>query len=112
MIDATCPKCGRRFGWQGKMVDRPDCTCGHNFPKAELEAADAELEKSMKELAAQLKAETDALVGEAKQAYVSGRLAALESQSTDIAPKSTPYDGTEFRRFYVRGWRAGQGEKP
>lgn len=39
MIDGNCPKCGKRFGWQGSMIDRPPCPkCGHQIPRAELEA--------------------------------------------------------------------------
>jgi DNA-binding XRE family transcriptional regulator len=53
MIDATCPKCGRRIGWSGKMVDRPKCRrCGHRPPESELAAADLEMEEFEKRLAA------------------------------------------------------------
>lgn len=45
MIDASCPKCGKRFGWSGSMIDRPPCPrCGHQLPKEELEAADAAMD--------------------------------------------------------------------
>jgi predicted nucleic acid-binding Zn-ribbon protein len=44
--DASCPKCGRRFGWVGEMIDRPPCPkCGHQIPKEELQEADEEMEK-------------------------------------------------------------------
>jgi ribosome-binding protein aMBF1 (putative translation factor) len=44
-IDVLCPKCRRRFGWQGRMVDRPPCPrCGHQAPKVDLEAADARMD--------------------------------------------------------------------
>lgn len=33
MNDATCPKCGKRFGWAGEVVDRPPCpNCSHTIP--------------------------------------------------------------------------------
>lgn len=49
--DATCPKCGKRFGWQGNMVDKPQCPkCGHTDDPAELAEADAEMERIKKEL--------------------------------------------------------------
>lgn len=49
MIDASCPKCGRRFGWCGTMANRPACPrCGHRPPQEELEAAEAEM-KAMEE---------------------------------------------------------------
>ncbi len=33
MIDVSCPKCSRRFGWCGEMIDRPPCPrCGHQLP--------------------------------------------------------------------------------
>lgn len=32
-IDATCTKCGRKYGWCGEMKDRPKCPkCGHLEP--------------------------------------------------------------------------------
>lgn len=45
MIDASCPKCGRRFGWCGSMSNRPACPkCGHRPPQEELDSAEAEME--------------------------------------------------------------------
>src|ERR1700737_4030596 len=45
MIDVSCPKCNKRFGWGGDMVDRPPCPkCGYRPPQSELEAADKEME--------------------------------------------------------------------
>ena len=50
MIDVSCPKCGRRFGWCGEMINRPPCPrCGHQLPREELEKADAEM-KAMQEM--------------------------------------------------------------
>ena len=44
MIDAQCPKCGRRFGWFGRMANRPACPrCGNRPPQEELDKADAEM---------------------------------------------------------------------
>ena len=37
-MDATCPKCKRRIGWHGTVLDRPACACGHQIDKAELQA--------------------------------------------------------------------------
>ena len=45
LVDATCPKCRKRFGWAGEMIDRPPCPrCGHQLPLEELKAADEEME--------------------------------------------------------------------
>jgi hypothetical protein len=39
MIDVSCPKCHKRHGYQGEIVDRPPCPrCGHQVPREELEA--------------------------------------------------------------------------
>lgn len=38
MIDVSCPKCRRRFGWAGRVVDRPPCPrCGFMPARADLE---------------------------------------------------------------------------
>lgn len=38
MIDASCLKCRRRFGWAGRVVDRPPCPrCGFMPARADLE---------------------------------------------------------------------------
>ena len=43
-IDARCPKCDRKQGWFGDLKDRPPGPkCGHQVPKAELDAAEAEM---------------------------------------------------------------------
>jgi ribosome-binding protein aMBF1 (putative translation factor) len=40
MIDVSCPKCRRRFGWYGRFVDRPPCPrCDHQIKPADLERA-------------------------------------------------------------------------
>jgi uncharacterized Zn finger protein (UPF0148 family) len=45
MIDASCPKCRRRFGWCGTLANRPACPmCGHRPPQSELDAEAAEME--------------------------------------------------------------------
>ena len=37
MIDTRCQKCGRRFGWPGRVLDAPPCPhCGHRIPAADL----------------------------------------------------------------------------
>ncbi len=39
MLDATCPKCNRRIGWYGTVLDRPACRhCGHQIDRAALQA--------------------------------------------------------------------------
>lgn len=44
-FDDSCPKCRRRFGWQGELTDRPACPkCGHQVPRAELEAGQKEMD--------------------------------------------------------------------
>lgn len=43
--DASCDKCGRRFGWQGELTDRPNCPrCGHRPPDKELADAQAKMD--------------------------------------------------------------------
>lgn len=44
--DARCDNCGKRFGWQGGLADRPRCPgCGHRPSQASLEAAQAEMDR-------------------------------------------------------------------
>ena len=44
MIDVQC-KCGKRFGWAGRMANRPACPrCGDRPPQAELEEADRRMD--------------------------------------------------------------------
>jgi DNA-binding transcriptional regulator YiaG len=39
MIDATCPKCKKRIGWQGSMLDQPACPrCGTQAQVEDLSA--------------------------------------------------------------------------
>ena len=46
MFDASCPKCRKRFGWSGGMLDKPPCPrCGHVTPRAELEAEKARMDR-------------------------------------------------------------------
>jgi DNA-binding XRE family transcriptional regulator len=45
MIDASCPKCRRRFGWAGTMATMPACPgCGYRPPQSELDANAAEMD--------------------------------------------------------------------
>ena len=54
MMDARCPKCGCRIGWRGKAVDRPRCPkCLHQVDRAELEAADRQVEECRLQMLAQ-----------------------------------------------------------
>lgn len=40
LMNARCECCGKRFGWSGRITDRPPCPrCGHRPPQGELEAA-------------------------------------------------------------------------
>lgn len=44
-IDASCPKCGKRFGWCGKLTDMPNCPrCGREPDRAKLAADQAEMD--------------------------------------------------------------------
>lgn len=44
-FDASCPKCGKRFGWSGEITNRPPCPrCGHQIDMAALEADQKEME--------------------------------------------------------------------
>ena len=37
-FDASCPQCRRRFGWHGRIGDRPSCPhCGHKPAQATLD---------------------------------------------------------------------------
>lgn len=52
-IDATCPKCRKRIGWYGRIVDHPTCPrCGHRPDQANLERTQAEADKFTELLAA------------------------------------------------------------
>lgn len=43
-MDATCSKCGKRFGWVGKVTDRPACpNCGDRPSDESLQADEEEL---------------------------------------------------------------------
>jgi len=47
MNDATCPKCGKRFGWVGPVTSMPPCPrCGWTEDVEEL----FELEKKLEEM--------------------------------------------------------------
>jgi PHP family Zn ribbon phosphoesterase len=51
-MDATCPRCGRRFGWTGKAMDRPPCPkCGHVMARELLKKTDELMEEFEKKLA-------------------------------------------------------------
>ena len=46
-FDTTCPKCQKRFGWHGKITDRPLCPrCGHNTTPEEA----GDVENSIRQL--------------------------------------------------------------
>lgn len=53
MFDASCPKCKKRFGWAGTILDKPACPrCGHiDKPSQkdidELNKAEEELRQEM-----------------------------------------------------------------
>lgn len=48
-FDATCPKCGRSFGWYGSLVSRPACPkCGHQIPLEERVDAQAKMDEFRK----------------------------------------------------------------
>jgi len=39
MMDATCPRCKKKFGWRGTFLTRPPCPrCGHDIPQAQKQA--------------------------------------------------------------------------
>jgi len=47
--DATCLKCGHRYGWQGKLTDKPACPkCGQEPNREELAKIEKEIEKVFK----------------------------------------------------------------
>lgn len=48
MMDGRCPKCSKRFGWRGKVTERPPCPrCGHQLPREQLEKDQATLERAL-----------------------------------------------------------------
>ncbi len=55
MIDASCPRCKKRFGWCGSPANRPACPkCGHRPPQAELDKDEATM-NDFRELLAELR---------------------------------------------------------
>ena len=45
-FDATCPKCQKRYGWHGKITNRPLCPkCGHNVTPEEMEDDEFEIKQ-------------------------------------------------------------------
>lgn len=54
-MDASCPRCRRKIGWYGRVVDRPPCPrCGHQIDAATLEHDQAQL-NDFRELLAELR---------------------------------------------------------
>jgi DNA-binding XRE family transcriptional regulator len=54
-MDAACPRCHKRFGWHGRVVDRPPCPrCGHNLDRAQLEQDQYQIDQ-FRELLAELR---------------------------------------------------------
>ena len=48
MCDARCPKYRKRFGWRGRVVDRPPCPrCGHQLAREILERDQATIERAL-----------------------------------------------------------------
>jgi len=53
-MDAMCPRCRKRFGWRGRVVDRPPCPgCGHQIAREILERDQAEIDRFFAELDAE-----------------------------------------------------------
>jgi PHP family Zn ribbon phosphoesterase len=49
--DGTCPRCRKRFGWQGKLTDRPPCPkCGHKVDPDVLQRDQEEMDRIEREL--------------------------------------------------------------
>lgn len=43
-FDAICPVCGKRYGWCGRLIDRPACPrCEHNISPQELESDEQQI---------------------------------------------------------------------
>lgn len=43
--DASCPKCRKKFGWIGRLVDKPACPkCGKKDKMEDLQREDEEME--------------------------------------------------------------------
>jgi len=50
-FDATCKKCGKRFGWTGGAIDRPPCPgCRDKIPREELEKSQKHIEEFSKKM--------------------------------------------------------------
>lgn len=53
MCDASCPKCGKRFGWAGGPLRCPPCPrCGHEIDRAALEHDQAEIDRARESMLA------------------------------------------------------------
>jgi len=60
MIDITCPKCQRRFGWRGSMLNRPACPqCSHRPPAEELARMQLTLEDDLAALEEKCRAQDE-----------------------------------------------------
>lgn len=43
-FDTSCPKCRGKYGWHGKITNKPSCPrCGHGITPQEMEDADFEI---------------------------------------------------------------------
>lgn len=68
LLDVTCRKCRKRFGWRGELRDRPPCPkCGDVLPIAELIKAEKEMEKAVKELFGEEMDTTDQVQGQSRE---------------------------------------------
>jgi DNA-binding transcriptional regulator YiaG len=55
-FDATCGKCGRRFGWCGEFADKPACPrCGYDHSRPKDKASDAKDAETIRKTMAYLK---------------------------------------------------------
>jgi endogenous inhibitor of DNA gyrase (YacG/DUF329 family) len=53
LCDATCPRCGKRFGWSGEPGARPPCPrCGHQIDPAVLAHDQAEIDMAREQMLA------------------------------------------------------------
>lgn len=73
MLDHQCPRCRKRFGWKGTMLDCPPCpSCGTEVPRADLLEGHRQLtefHEQLREIAERRKA-AEALTKDAKVCYV------------------------------------------
>jgi len=116
-FDATCPKCRRRFGWGGELIDKPPCpNCGHQSDPESLRAAQDEMDRMIEEAEREEQEKWDNRTPEQTDAFERGKAAfrpdvkrievnRLNPHSTRVADIIDP-----LCEWWMRGWNNAEGE--